>query len=170
MSRLTIKPTEWHVRPVKSEFSLSAWRNLGSLATIWAHGEDSDQTGQMPRLIWVFAGCTGHFVGFDMLPLIFSWQCVSLQVSFTAYELGHDKTNKMSVRPAKTQISLCICPVWSKSLLSAWRKLGPKLPIKCTAKILIRLGRCPGWSESSLGAQSLLVLSCGGSIIYYDLD
>ena len=31
-------------------------RNLGSLATHSAHSEDSDQTGQMPRLIWVFAG------------------------------------------------------------------------------------------------------------------
>ena len=34
------------------------------------------------------------------------------------------KTNKMSVRPVKTQISLGICPVWSASLLSTWRKLG----------------------------------------------
>ena len=32
---------------------------------------------------------------------------------------------------------------------------GPSLPIKRTAKTLIRLGECPGWSESSLGAQSL---------------
>ena len=44
--------------PVWSESSLSAWRNLGTLATLWAHSEDSDQTGQMPRLIWVFAGRT----------------------------------------------------------------------------------------------------------------
>ena len=43
---------------------LYARRNLGSLATHSAHSEDSDQTGLMPRLIWVFAGCTGHFVGF----------------------------------------------------------------------------------------------------------
>ena len=28
----------------------SAWRTLGSLATHWAHSEDSDQTGRMPRL------------------------------------------------------------------------------------------------------------------------
>ena len=28
--------------------------------------EDSDQTGRMPRLIWVFAGRTCHFVGFVM--------------------------------------------------------------------------------------------------------
>ena len=28
------------------------------------------------------------------------------------YEPPHDKTNKMNVRPAKTQISLGIRPVW----------------------------------------------------------
>ena len=32
-------------------------------------------------------------------------------------EPGHNKTNKMSVRPVKTQISLDICPVWSESSL-----------------------------------------------------
>ena len=46
------------IRPVWSEPSLSAWRRTGSLATHWAHSEDSDQTGKMPRLIWVFAGRT----------------------------------------------------------------------------------------------------------------
>ena len=40
-------------------------------------------------------------------------------------EPRHDKTNKMAVRPSKTQISLGIRPVWSESSLSAWRKLGP---------------------------------------------
>ena len=39
-------------------------------------------------------------------------------------EPPHDKTNKMTVRPALTQISLGICPVWSESSLSTWRKLG----------------------------------------------
>ena len=39
-------------------------------------------------------------------------------------EPRHDKTNKVTVRPAKTQISLGIRPVWSASSLSAWRKLG----------------------------------------------
>ena len=38
--------------------SLSAWRKLGPLATHWAHSEGSDHTGRMPRLIWVFVGCT----------------------------------------------------------------------------------------------------------------
>ena len=42
----------------------------GSLATHKAHSEDSDQTGQIPKLICDFAGRIGHFVGFVMLRLI----------------------------------------------------------------------------------------------------
>ena len=38
------------------------------------HSEDSDQTGWMPRLTGVFAGCTGHFVGFVMLQQIVSYE------------------------------------------------------------------------------------------------
>ena len=45
-------------------------KRLGSLATHWAHSEDSDQTGQMHRLIWVFTGHSCHFVGFLMRQLI----------------------------------------------------------------------------------------------------
>ena len=75
------KPTKWHVQSVKtqislgihpvwseltqislgiypawSESSLSAWRKLRFLNTHWTLSEDVDQTVQMPRLIWVFAG------------------------------------------------------------------------------------------------------------------
>ena len=39
---------------------------LGPLITYWAHSEDSDQTGWMPRLIWVFAGHICNFVAFVM--------------------------------------------------------------------------------------------------------
>ena len=61
----------------------------------------------------------------------------------------------MRVRPAKTQISLGIRPVWSESSLSAWRNLGSLATSWAQAKTLIILGGCPGWSESSLGARSL---------------
>ena len=71
------KPTKWHVRPAKTQISLgihpgwsepllSAWRKLGSLGTHKAHSKDSDQTGRMPRLIWVFAGRT-------VILLVLSW-------------------------------------------------------------------------------------------------
>ena len=68
------KPTKLSVHPAKTQISLgicpvwsesllSAWRNIGSSATHWAHCDDSDETGQMPRPIWVFAVRTDHFVG-----------------------------------------------------------------------------------------------------------
>ena len=61
----------------------------------------------------------------------------------------------MSVRPAKTQISLGIRPVWWESSLSAWRKFGS-----------LATHWAHSWSESPLGAQSVfLVLSWGGSIV-----
>ena len=51
----------------------SDWADQSSLCAQWvakdprflhADSEYSDQTWQMPRLIWVFAGHKGHFVGF----------------------------------------------------------------------------------------------------------
>ena len=38
-------------------------------------------------------------------------------IEYRTYEPPHDKTNKMTVRPAKTQISLGIRPVWPESSL-----------------------------------------------------
>ena len=61
-NKVTVYPAKTQIslgiRPVWSESSLSAWRKLEPLATHWAHSEDSDQTGWMPRLIWVFTGRT----------------------------------------------------------------------------------------------------------------
>ena len=68
--KVTVHPAKTQIslriRPVWSESSLFAWRNLGSLATHWAHSEYSDQTGWMPRLIWVFVRRT-------LILLVLSW-------------------------------------------------------------------------------------------------
>ena len=72
-SRLMTKPTKWHVgpaktqislgiRPVWSEFWLSAWRKLGSLATL------ADAQADL-SLRWAHS----HFVGFVMRQLKFVW-------------------------------------------------------------------------------------------------
>ena len=70
---MTVRPAKTQIslgiRPVWSESLPSAWRKLGSVATHWAHSEDSDQTGRMPRLIWVFVVRTCHFIGFVMRQL-----------------------------------------------------------------------------------------------------
>ena len=68
-------------------------------------------------------------------------------------EPRHDKINKETVLPAKTQISLGIRPVWSESSLCAQWVVKIQAFFMRTAKTLIRLGGCPGWFESSLGAQ-----------------
>ena len=68
-SKMSVCPAKTQIsldiRPVWSETSLSAWRKLWSLATLWSHIEDCDRTGRMHRLIWFFAG-RSHFVGFVM--------------------------------------------------------------------------------------------------------
>ena len=49
-------------------------------------------------------------------------------ILFLTYEPPHDKTNEMTVRPAKTQISLGIRPVWSESSLRVkWVAKDPSL-------------------------------------------
>ena len=70
------KTTKW-LCPAKTQISLGicpVWSKT-SLCAQWvaknpsflhADSQDSDQTGWMPRLIWVFAGRTFHFVGFVM--------------------------------------------------------------------------------------------------------
>ena len=59
-----------HPRPGWSESSLSAQWVAKDPRFLNADSKDSNQTGRMPRLIWVFTGCTGHFVGFVMPWLI----------------------------------------------------------------------------------------------------
>ena len=80
-------------------------------------------------------------------------------------ELRHDKTNKVTVRPAKTQISLGIHPVWSESLLSAWRKLR-SLATHSHSKDSDQTGRMPRLIWVYAGRTLiLLVLSCHGSVV-----
>ena len=68
MSRLLTKPTQWLCaqRRLRSESSLCDQWVAKDQRFLQADSEDSDQTGRMPRLIWVLAGHTCHFVGFLM--------------------------------------------------------------------------------------------------------
>ena len=68
------------------------------------------------------------------------------------FELPRDKTNKMTVRPAKTQISLGIRPVWSESSLSAWRNLGSSSTHWVHSEDPDQTGRMSSWLGSSLSA------------------
>ena len=68
MNCLMTKPTKWlwaqsDLRPVWSESSLCALWVAKDRSNLHADGEHSDQTGQMPSLIWV-RWAHSHFVGF----------------------------------------------------------------------------------------------------------
>ena len=112
LSCLMTKPAKWHVHPTKTQISLGihpVWSE-SSLCTQWVakdpnflHGDskDSDQTGQMPRLIQVFAGHTVIFSGFVMRWLI------CLQLLFYTLNL------------------LDALLSWKENLVQYWRPLWP---------------------------------------------
>ena len=86
---------------------------------------------------------------------------------FSYSEPRHDKTSIVTVRPAKAQISLGIRPVWSESLLTAWRKLGSLTTHWAHSEDSDQTGRRPRpiWVFAGRTA-ILLVLSCRGSFKY----
>ena len=89
LSRDMTKPTKWvcaqrRLRSVWSESSLCAQWVAKDPSFLHADSDDSDQTGWMPRLIWVFAGRTiillvlswgGSFIVFD-------FHCTDLLLTF----------------------------------------------------------------------------------------
>ena len=122
------KQTKWPMHPVKTQISLGicpVWSE-SSLCTQWiaqdpkflhADSEDSDQTGQMPRLIWVFTGCICVDAQDDpslCLVHVICWFCCAQahMVLFTVikeigqYEPCHEKTVCDMLR-TKMQMSLC---------------------------------------------------------------
>ena len=81
MSQCMTKPTKWHVCPAQISLGICP---VWSVSTVcmkkaWVPGypqstqQDSDQTGWMPRLIWIFAGLTCHFVGYMMWCDMMCW-------------------------------------------------------------------------------------------------
>ena len=73
------KNTKWRVPSQDSDQPVHPPSDQSSQYTQWVaedpmflhtDSEDSDQTGRIPRLIWVFAGRTCYSVGFVMLQLI----------------------------------------------------------------------------------------------------
>ena len=105
-NKMAVRPAKTRIslgiRPVWSESSLSAQRKLGYLATHWAPSEDSDQTGRMPRLIWVFAGRT-------LSLLVLSWAGSIISVFFIK---GQTFPAQYSSKCFKTMVfPLCLeCP------------------------------------------------------------
>ena len=86
------------------------------------------------------------------------------------FEPRHDKTNKMSVRPAKTQISLGIRPVWSESSLCVqWVAKDPRF-LHADSEDSDQTGRMPRLIWVFAGRTlTLLDLSCRGSFVFVSM-
>ena len=75
------------------------------------------------------------------------------------YEPPHDKTNKMTVRPAKTQISLGIRPFWSESSMCIQWVATTKRPKLSSCGHAILLDLSWGGSYSNDGQFETAILS-----------
>ena len=93
------------------------------------------------------------------------WRKESTLTVLSLFETRHDKTNKMTVRQAKTQISLSIRPVWSESSLCAqWVAKDPNF-LHADNEDSDQTGRMPSLIWVFVGRTAiLLVLSCRGSL------
>ena len=84
--------------------------------------------------------------------------------TYFIFEPRHDKTNKMSVHLAKTQISLGISPVWSESSLCAQRVAKDPSFLHADSEDSDQTGRMPRLIWVFAGrTTTLLVLSCHGT-------
>ena len=76
----TMRPAKTQIRPVWSESSLCTQWVAKDPSFLLADSEDSDQTGWMPRLIWVLAGRT-------VTLLVLSWGGSFLRYILTCFPL-----------------------------------------------------------------------------------
>ena len=154
MSRLMTKPTKLHVhpaktqislgiRPVWSEYSLSAWRKLGSLATYWAdvQADLSLRWTHMP-ICWfchetaqIFNYCTGTHHS-DM--------------SHVTRKPVFGVCDQVRLKPACSATEASLSPdssdIETRSIVLSRQR---------TTKVLIRLRECAGWSVPLLFAYGI---------------
>ena len=108
-NKMSVRPAKTQIsmgiRPVWSDSSLSAWRKPGSLASHWAHSEDSDQTGRMPALIWVFAGRTAILFVLSCRGSFLNWNAVLHRSGWCRYK---QKCRKplAEIQPSEKWLSL----------------------------------------------------------------
>ena len=76
----------------------------------------------------------------------------------------HDKTNKMTVHPAKTQISLGIRPVWSESSLGAHAIL---LVLSWGCSFTHDIGKMHQTKKSNTQKSALIILNFNNVILPY---
>ena len=114
------------VIPYKSEI-LDAWDNCCSytnIQTVWFYHAVMHPKDALGMTDHVDADQTASVHCLCKPVCLTTWDYYD---NMNEYKMSHHMTKltNWTVCPAKTRISLGICPVWSESSLSAWRKTGP---------------------------------------------
>ena len=144
------------------QYSLCAQRVAEDLSFLHADSEDPDQTGRIPRLIWVFAGRT-------VTLLVLSWRSLSAEfypmIDVNVWkQMSRDMTKPTKWLCAQRRLRSAWAPSLMKSSLSAWRKLGSLATYWAYSEGSDQTGRMPRLILVFAGRTLiLLVLSCRGS-------
>ena len=134
---ITCSPSEdsdhsWHP-PGLIESSLCALCLARDPRFLHVVSENSDHTGWMPRLIWVFSGRTCHFVGFVMRRLQFITFLEGYQ------DVEHKSAWKKKKKKKKKRL-ISISEVWIIYFFSP--KILTVLNVWCTAKSMTDMLTC----------------------------
>ena len=120
-NKVTVRPAKTQIslgiRPVWSETSLCAQWVAKDQSFLHADSEDSDQTGRMPRLIWVFAGRTLILLvlSFRGLNIICTQKHGIMHVAVYCIFSVHShskKQNKVFIRAVSNEFVSSSIPSW----------------------------------------------------------
>ena len=122
-----VKPKN-HFTFITSRVLLRSFENISSTLECWLKVTPICAKEQFHQNIYFSEPSKSFPPWFQYLPQelakVNAWKTIIWSRHKKKHEPCHDKTNKMTVHPTETQISLSICPGWSESSLTAWRKLG----------------------------------------------
>ena len=109
-----------------------------------ADSEESDQTGLTPRLIWVFAGRTGHLMVLSCGSSIIIWVQSGCQTRITVFDWA------ITVNGA---IDTALNWLWQQPLLHIWQLIGS---VDSTSReigitLVYQHSTVPAWVVSPLG-------------------
>ena len=150
--------TTWWTEPSQIRHHIDVWKMAPSVAPaltlLWSRSHSRRE--RMSRR-FSKRGTKARLSTTDPFP----WR--RLAENYGTYEPRHDKTYKMGVRSAKTQISLDIRPVWSESSLCVQRTAKDPRFLYADSEDSDQTGRMPRLIWVFAGRTlSLLVLSCRG--------
>ena len=132
-----------HMKKSVLSLLMSAQRRLWSE---WTDTVKTDQTGWMPRLIWVFAGRTSQSVGFGNSTVNSRWYTWATTRQNVSSGVSNQARHKPAFAATEASYSLEILAIESRDII---------LSKQWTKKALIRLRGCAGWSAPLLFAYDI---------------